>query len=351
MADVAGSMTSPQFLRWQPALRRAVMKVRPEFFGWSPEAQERYGAAIPEEDRARLDQALLSGLFGRKARSTNAAARALERLSPEEQNIWNEAILPLVGMGEDSFFLNEWLGDGETILDFESLRDFDESDHRFQEDARAEYDPAYVRKPYRGALYLTWARLFVDGRFAYATLSMAAGYLRSEIQDHALDLIEQRIPHRYVPGKNHGKVEGESWEWNMRVDAGGKEALLDALQHRVFEYERERHEALITSWDQLGRCGVFVVDTSAPPEKNLHIVFTDTTALAAVRFRSFVQDIRAIERPAEELAQALEAEKKALADFVAEQHEALSRMVDPSIARIRPRRRVMVHKNAFDDLE
>ena len=112
------------------------MKVRPEFFGWPPEAQERYGAAIPEEDRARLDQALLTELFGRKARSTNAAVRAVERLSPEEQNIWNEAILPLVGIGEDSFFLNEWLGDGETILDFESLRDFDESDHRFQEDAR-----------------------------------------------------------------------------------------------------------------------------------------------------------------------------------------------------------------------
>lgn len=326
------------------------MKVRPEFFGWSPEAQERYGVAIPEEDRARLDQALLTELFGRKPRSTNAAVRAVDRLSPEDQNIWNEVNLPLVGIGEDSFFLNEWLGDRETILDFESLRDFDQSDHHFQEDARAEEDPAYARKPYRGSLNLTWARLFVDERFAYATLSMAAAYLTSEIQNHALDLIEQRIPHRYVPGKNHGKVEGESWEWDMRVDAGGKEALLDALQHRVFEFERERHEALLDSWDQIGRCGVLVVDTSTPPEKNLHFVFTDTMALAAVRFRSFMRDVRSIERPAEELTQALDAEKKAIAGFIAEQLEALSRTVDPSIARIRPRRRVMVHKNAFDDL-
>jgi hypothetical protein len=326
------------------------MKVRPEFFGWSPEAQECYGAAIPKGDRARLDQALLAELFGRKTICAEVAARDTERLSLEDQNIWNEAILPLVGMGEDSFFLNEWLGDDETILDFESLRDFDESDHRFQEDARAKDDPGYVRKPYHGALHSTWARLFVDERFTYATLSMAAAYLSSEIQNYALDLIAQQVPHRYVQGKNHGKLKGESREWDMHVDAGGKEVLLDALQRRVFEYECERHEALLTFWDRLGRCEVFVLDTSGPTEKNLHIVFTDTSALGAVRFRSFVRDFRAIERPAEELAQALDFEKKALTGFIAEQYESLRRAVDPSVAQIRPRRRVMVHKNAFDDL-
>ena len=326
------------------------MRVRPEFFGWSPEAQERYGAAIPTKDRTRLEQALLAELFGRKARSAKAAARAAGRLSLKDQNIWNETILPLVGVGEDSFFLNEWLGNDETILDHQSVRHFDESDYRFQEDARIKDDPAYVRKPYRGALYLTWARLFVDERFTYATLSMAAGYLSSEIRNNADELIAQRVAHRYVRGKNHGKVEGENWEWDLRVDANGKEALLEALQHRVFKYERERHEALLTFWDQLGCCGAFVLDASQPSETNLSIVFTDTRALAAVQFRSFVRDFRAIERPAEELAHALDVERKALARFVAEQYESLRRTVDPSIARLRPRRRVMVHKNAFDDL-
>lgn len=97
MADDTGRMAGPNLLRWQPALRRAVMKVRPDFFGWSLEAQERYGAAIPEGDRARLDQALLAELFGRKARSAKAAVRAAQRLSPDEKNIclsmiWREAI-------------------------------------------------------------------------------------------------------------------------------------------------------------------------------------------------------------------------------------------------------------------
>ncbi len=76
---------------------------------------------------------------------------------------------------------------------------------------RNEEDPGYSGKPYRGSLYLNWARLIVDGRFAYATLSMAAGYLYAELQNAASELIEQHIPHRYVPGRNHGKAEGESW--------------------------------------------------------------------------------------------------------------------------------------------
>jgi len=132
---------------------------------------------------------------------------------------------------------------------------------------------------------------------------MAAGYLACEIRNHAIDLIQQTIPHRYVPGKDHGKAEGACWQWNMRVDADGKEALLNALEHRVFEYERDRHEALVGSWVQSGHRGVFVLDTSDPPERNLHLVFADTKALAAVRFRSFVRDYRAIELPPQELEQ------------------------------------------------
>jgi hypothetical protein len=341
----------PALPRWGPALRRAVMTVRPEYFGWPPQVQERYGAALPADDRARFDQALLRELFGRKPRSPTAAARATDRLSPEEQNLYNETVLPLVGIGEDSFFLNEWMDDDRCILDFESLRDFDEHDHRFQEDARASENPAYARRPYRGSLYLTWARLFVDGRFTYATLSMAAGYLSSEIQNRAIESVEQRIPYRYVHGPNHGKRDGDCWQWDMRVRAGGKEALLESLQERVFEYELERNEALLSAWDHLDRRGAYVLDTSIPPERNLHFVFSDTRALAAVRFRSFMRDVRAIARPAAELAQALESETKALDEFVAREHESLLQSSRSSLHRLRPRRRVLIHKDALEDLK
>ena len=101
-------MTDSRLQRWTPELRRAIMKVRPDYFAWSPAEQERYGAAIPQEDHERLCQALFRELWGRKIRSPKAAARAATRIPLDEQNRWNETVLPLFGIGEDCFHLNEW---------------------------------------------------------------------------------------------------------------------------------------------------------------------------------------------------------------------------------------------------
>ena len=36
-----------------------------------------------------------------------------------------------------------------------------------------------------------------------------------------------------VPGRNHGKVQGESREYDMRIEANGEEGILEELQRRV----------------------------------------------------------------------------------------------------------------------
>src|SRR5882762_6463589 len=85
--------------RWTPALRRAVMRVRPEFFRWTPAQRERYGVAIPKADAAEIDRVLQKELFG--------FAQARDDLDGEQLNRFNAAILPLCGIGEDCFNLNE----------------------------------------------------------------------------------------------------------------------------------------------------------------------------------------------------------------------------------------------------
>ena len=152
------------------------------------------------------------------------------------------------GIGEDCFYLNESFARNRSILDFDTIRAFDESDYRFQEKVRRTQDPDYSGKPYRGSLY-HWARLYIDGRFSYATLSMAAGYVHSQLSDVAHDLLARVIPHRYVPGKNHGKVEGGGSQWNMRGDANGQEGIFEELQRQIWRYEQERYDALLTGWD------------------------------------------------------------------------------------------------------
>lgn len=316
-------MTLP-FQRWGPQLRRAMMRARPEFFAWAVERQEQYAVDLPKEERACLQKALLAELFGRHYATRADANAAVDDLSPDEQSIWNETLLPLYGIGEDSFFLNESFADGKSILDFETLRDFDEADHQFQECTRKEdaqrQGLEYSPRPYRGGLYLSWARLLVDGRFTYATLSMAAGYWYAN--SAAEELIEQRIPHQLVPGEDHGKVDGGGWQWDLRVDANGEEGVLTELQRRVWAYQSDRFDALQTAYDTSDVAGVYLLDESKPPEANLHVVVTNVAALSAIRLRSFLRDCRAIERPPSELLQVLDKERAALAQFVEEQHAA-----------------------------
>ena len=109
-------MTANRLERWRPELRRAMMRVRPEFFAWSARKRERYGADLPEEDERRLHQTLIKELFGAKARSWKRDTTGGKTIPLRELNHWNEAILPLVGVGEDCFFLNEWFGENKTIL-------------------------------------------------------------------------------------------------------------------------------------------------------------------------------------------------------------------------------------------
>ena len=189
MDETIQGLTAAVMPRWSPELRRAMMKVRPEYFGWTVSEQERYGVNIPKEDQQHLERELLNALFGRKFRSPQAAAQAADRLPLDQLNRWNETFLPLIGVGEDSFYLNTWFAPNSSILDFDTLRSYDEDDHRFQEEARKQEDSTYRMRPYRGALYLTWARLFVDAQFTYGLLSMAAGYIYARLSETANDLV------------------------------------------------------------------------------------------------------------------------------------------------------------------
>jgi hypothetical protein len=324
---------------WAPALRRTMMRVRPDFFGWSCAERERYGVAIPKADAEEIDRVLLKELF--------EADRARGDL---ELNRFNETILPLLGIGEDCFYLNEWLGDGVTLLDFATLRDYDHDDFLFQEKSRREADAGYAGRPYRGTLDFCWARLFVDRRFTYASLSMAAGFLLAQLEEQALATLDALVPHRFVPGRDHGKREGVGYAWDMRVDADGKEAVLEDLQALVFDYERRRHDELAELWDRTAAKGVFIRQQDSADESNADFVFASTAALEAVHFRTFVRDCRAIARPFDELDRQARSELALLEARLREEHQRLLQTFDPNVVRLRRRRKVLIHRGAADEL-
>lgn len=230
-------MTQLNLDQWSPELRRAVIAVRPEFFTWPVEQQTHYRVTLPDNDRAAIVKLLLTDIGGQVAVAEMVALDKDGRQPLDLQNQLNERLQPLVGIGEDSFYLNEYLGDEISILNFDTLRAYDEYDHEFQENARTGDDPAYAPQPYRGALYGCWVRFLVDKQLVYLTLSMAAGYLYGQISEAAADELQRRIPHHHVSGPDDGKQEDGMIRLDMRIDAGGHEALLDELQARIWDYD------------------------------------------------------------------------------------------------------------------
>jgi hypothetical protein len=244
------------------------------------------------------------------------------------------------GIGDNTIYLNEFLDWERATHDFETLRAYDEARYRLLESERRLDYPTSADKPYCGSLFLTEARLRMDGRCCEVTLSMAAGYVFSQLCDASSALLKNCIPYRYVAGKHHGRVEGKYRRWHMRIDANGQEAIVEELLWRIRTYEQERFDTLLTRWDAASRSCVYFVEDHSASEARPHIIFSDKEALERVRFRSFISDCRAIESPSRALEEAVDEEKALLARFIHAEHAELIRTYDPKIVRMREKYRM-----------
>lgn len=332
------------------------MAARPEFFAWPANDRLAYRISPPDVDREAIVAALLREHGERRPVALAKLESQGRRLPLALQNRINEWLQALVGIGEDMFSLNEHFSEGKSILDFETLLDYDRDDHAFQQEARQRDIPGYRPEPYTGALHGTWARMIVEGRLCYVTLSTASWQIHGAMEDAADAEVQSRLPHRYVSGPEDGKRdESGAIRWDTRVEADGQEALLEELQRRVWDEQSRRRRDLGLQFreQRLGAC--FLDDEpwerEAPDERNLLVVFSDPAALAAVRFTSFLRDCRRIERPLAELRalQAREAER--MRAFVAAQHEDLVKNFDPKVVPLRKKRKVMIHPDALRDME
>ncbi|MBL1292287.1 MAG: hypothetical protein COB61_000270 [Thiotrichales bacterium] len=113
--------------------------------------------------------------------------------------------MPFQGIGEDHFFLNEYLPKDVTLLDFDTVGDYARNDHCLQELARKQENPDYTPRPYRGDIRRCWVRLEIDSIFHYADICSLAGYPTDMLDEAGFERIDKLIPCQYVNGPNHGK--------------------------------------------------------------------------------------------------------------------------------------------------
>ncbi|HET6492006.1 MAG TPA: hypothetical protein VFG44_03445, partial [Burkholderiales bacterium] len=319
-----------------PVLRRAVMRVQPGFYSWDETRQLHYRMHMPDNDRFLLERSIFHDLYGVVCATQDALQAAWKEIPLGELDAINETLLPWLGIGEDSFYLNESMPEDDRLR-FDTLDAYARDDHGFQEAARQKDDPEHVVKPYQGNLHARWARLFADGQFRYATLNSLAGHLSDHISTLGHELLDTLIPHRYVPGPDDGKPDGDCIIWDMRTDAGGLEPQLDELSSRLFRYEARRWFELLDEFDQQAGAAVYIQDIRDEVDEQLHFIFSDKSALARVRFQHFLRDCRHLERDTSELTPLEQRESDLLNEYLNKQHRDIARNFNPKVARMKKR--------------
>ncbi|KJV05699.1 hypothetical protein [Methylocucumis oryzae] len=347
-------MTVPLFTttssKQEAAIRRAIISVVPDYFAWTEEMQERYRANMPSDDRSRILQILLKALFGIKTTSHEETETALESFDDEHYLLLNSTMLQLTGIGDDLFFLNEYLAENTSLLDFETVYDYDHADYVFQESMRQQDNPSHIAKPYRGSLHYRWARLQINGVFHYANLCTLAAYMHSKLEELGFDKISQMIPHEYVDGESHGKREGQGTIFDIRLEAGGLEPQLDELNSRYYNYLSTRVESLLNDYHAAASKRVYQLDGNQESEPSKDFVFTDISALQAVRFKHFMKDCNAIQGDPAELKILLEREYQAAIGFLEHSHQDIMANFDPKVVKLRKKMKVIIADEAAKDL-
>ena len=328
--------------KWNAVLRQAVIRAKPDYFALSKTEREQYRLNLNTEDDFRIRQTVLKELFGIAVNTTEELDAVLDRFDDSQYLLLNSTLLPLQGIGEDNFFLNEVLPMNVTLLDFDTVGDYARDDHRFQEEARKQENSGYKIRAYRGNIHRCWARLTTDGAFHYADISSLAGYVTDKLDDVGFERIDELIPCHYVDGPEHGKRDDNGFVYDKRLDANGLEGQLQALRDRYYTYMGERYEALLDQFKASSATCVYMLDRTSNNEPQMDFVFSNAAALDAVRFRYFVSDCRRIAGNPAEVDHLVEQETHLALNFLAGTHKDIMDNFDPTVVKLRRNRKIIL---------
>jgi hypothetical protein len=85
-------------------------------------------------------------------------------------------------------------------------------------------------------------------------------------------------------------------------------------------------------------------------EAHIRFIFSDKSALDAVRFRQFFSDYQRIAGDITELAVVIAQEKQAAVEFLQAQYRDIKKNFDPSVVPLRKKRKIVLADGALDDL-
>lgn len=334
--------------RIRAAARKALMAAEPLYHSWPTDQQEQFRATMGKAASNRADAVLLGELQGIACAPENAAD-VWRDLPLSAVNDLNWAKLLTTGIGEDMIWLNESMAENVSLLDFDTLHDYDVDDYLFQEEVNGREIEGYQKRDYYALRFPRWARLIINGRLHYATLSSLATHITDQLEEQGQDMILHLIPHEYVHGTNHGKQEKDGVLWDMQVDAGGLEQQLKELERQWYQYLQQRWIELSQSFVHKAPA-VVMKDTSEHGEASYLFLFNNAAALERTRWRHFLSDCRQMEKALSEVERHLDQAWKQAESWLQETHQNILQNVDPMVTRLRKKRKIVIAPGAFDSL-
>lgn len=330
------------------AARKALIAASPDYHAWPQTQQEQFRATMDDAVNNRVDAVLLNKLLGIKCNSENADEIWRDVL-PSELNHLNWAKLLTTGIGDDMIFLNESMAEGISLLDFNTLYDYDYDDHLFQERVNKEEFPSYQARDYYALRFSRWARLIIDKRFYYANLYSLAGYLTGQLEDKSPDIMQTLIPHEYVEGNKHGNPEESGFLWDIQVDAAGLEKQLDELNSRWIQYSQQRWLELSQTFIQSAPA-VYMIDGHNLDELHCDFIFNNESALKQIRWRHFLADCETIKADNTEVSDWEKQELAMAKTWLEATYQDIMENFDLDVIRLEKKRKVVIAPGALDGL-
>jgi len=118
----------------------------------------------------------------------------------------------------------------------------------------------------------------------------------------------------------------------------------------MWEYQNNRYDELKNIWHEEALGQAYQIHVSQDGDENTNYIFSDKTALKAVRFRFFMADFWSIEAEPRLLQDRARAEQKRLQGYLEEQLADIEANYDPKITKLRKKRKIIMSAQALDDL-
>lgn len=330
------------------AVRKGLMAADVNYHALPLNEQERFRVTMDEKFRDKIRQVLLECLLDIKC-AIKDIDRIWEDMPSPELIVLNWASLLTSGIGEDFIYLNEYMQEGKSLLDFTTLNDYDYDDYQYQEEAKQRDFPEYKGSEYYAFKHPPWVRMLIHEEFYYATFTSLATYLTDAIDVAGSDYINELIPHEYIEGKDHQKREDTGFLWDMKIDAAGQEGQLDELNSRWYHYTQERWLELSKLFCDLPPA-VYTQDADWDDDPHRFFIFNNAGTLRKIRWRNFLSDCEPLMAKFLEVSIQLAREIKNAKIWLAIQNEDIMKNFDPNIVKFRKKKKIVMSAQFMVDM-